>query len=587
MSSCGEEAAKKRIAMRRDSHKLTVANSRRTREPRTPKGPGRMTRFAPLTLLAAALAFSAHAADTPAGTWKLALPVETRNGEVTLNILVMFTEQDGKWAGDFLDCVPPLGADPTVDVTAKDDYLKFSLKFGPNNWSFDGKVQPGAKKIKGTVDLGGQIVLAELSPSTLKSLTKDRFAVLKEAADATDNPAEFFSALFPVLTQATAKKMKIEDVRAYADKGNKLAEAYGPRWQRTVAFRMADVLAGQEAFNSIAVEQARQGERMLARTDDITTQLKTLDTLARVLRKAKKEEDAKAVDDRVAKLEPRDYAEYAKTSPPFKPEEFKGRKAKSDRVVLVEAFTGAECPQCVAVDLAFDALSRTYKPTDVVLLQYHEHIPGPDPMTNKDTVDRLTGYVKRDDKKSTPQLYVNGKQDPSGGGPQAKMAKLKYQTYRESIEDLLEKPAAAKLTLTATAAGPVLTVKGTVADLEKPGEKMTLRFAVTEERVRYAGGNGIRYHHAVVRAMPGGVKGFPLTAKSVEKTVTVNLNDLRAAQNKYLDEFTAEMEKAGNDISFPERPLALKNLKIVAFVQNDETNEILQAAQIDVDPAKE
>ena len=546
-----------------------------------------MTRFAPLTLLAAALAMPVAAADSPAGTWKLALPVETRNGEVTLNILVMFTEQDGKWAGDFLDCVPPLGAEPTVDVMAKDDYLKFSLKFGPNNWGFDGKVQPGGKKIKGTVDLGGQIVLAELSPSTLKSLTKDRFAVLKEAAEATDNPAEFFAAVFPVLSQATTKKMKVEEVRAYADRANKLAEAYGPRWQRTVAFRTADVLAGQEAFAAIAVEQARQGERMLSRTDDVATQLKTLDTLARVLRKAKKDDDAKAVENRVAKLEPRDYAEYAKTSPPFKPEEFKGRKGKSDRVVLVEVFTGAECPQCVAVDLAFDALDRTYKPADVVLLQYHLHIPGPDPMTNKDAIDRLTGYVKRDDKMSTPQLYVAGKMDPSGGGPQAKMAKIKYQTYREAIEDVLEKPAAAKLTLTATAAGPAITVKAAVADLEKPGEKMTLRFAVAEERVRYAGGNGLRYHHAVVRAMPGGVKGFPLTAKAAEKTVTVNVAELRAAQGKYLDEFTAEMEKAGNEIAFPERPLALKNLKIVAFVQNDETNEIVQAAQIDLEPAKE
>ena len=50
--------------------------------------------------------------------------------------------------------------------------------------------------------------------------------------------------------------------------------------------------------------------------------------------------------------------------------------------VLVELFTGAECPPCVAADLAFDALGKTYKPTDVVLLEYHLHIPGPDALTN-------------------------------------------------------------------------------------------------------------------------------------------------------------------------------------------------------------
>ena len=47
------------------------------------------------------------------------------------------------------------------------------------------------------------------------------------------------------------------------------------------------------------------------------------------------------------------------------------------------------------------------------------------------------------------------------------------------------------------------------------------------------------------------------------------------------------MEKAGNELAFPERPLGLKNLRIVAFVQNDETNEILQAVQTEVEPAKE
>ena len=35
-----------------------------------------------------------------------------------------------------------------------------------------------------------------------------------------------------------------------------------------------------------------------------------------------------------------------------------------------------------------------------------------------------------------------------------------------------------------------------------------------------------------------------------------------------------------------DRPLALTNLKLVAFVQNDATGEILQAAQVSLDAAK-
>jgi len=539
--------------------------------------------LAGLVLLAAAL--PARAADPPAGTWRATVPVQTRNGEINLSLLFMFSESEGKWVADFLDSSPPLGAEPTIDLSVKDDAVKFTLKFGPNTWSFDGKVN--GKRIKGSLDLGGDMALVDLVPSHLKSLTKDKFAVSREALDTAEAAPEFFNNLFPVIAEATAKKLKPEEVRAYADKAAKMAEPYGTRWQRTVAFKLADLLADQEPFAAIAVEQARQGERLLTRSDDIATQLQTLDTLARVLRKAKKDAEAKEVEGRLAKLEPRDYAEYSKTMPPFKPDEYKGRKGKSDRAVLVELFTGTECGPCVAVDLAFDALGRTYKPTEVVLLQYHEHIPGPDPLVSKDGAARMDYYMKKDDEKSTPAIFLSGKPDSTGGGRDPKASKPKYQAYREAIDPLLEKPAAVRLTAAAALKGDELTIKANVADLQKPGEKVSLRFALAEERVRYQGGNGVRYHHSVVRAMPGGPKGFPLTKSSAEQAVTVKLSDVRAENNKALDEIAAELQKRGAEFSFASRPMALKDLKVVAFVQDDATNEVLQAVQVDVDAGKE
>lgn len=546
--------------------------------------------FVPL-FMALLLLFSnlpASAADSAAGTWKGNFTVDTERGEVTINVLFMFTEADGKWVADFLDANPRFTKDdPALELAVKDDNVKLAMKVGATAWTYEGKLQPGGKSIKGSFDLGDVVVLMDLVPSQLKSLTKDRFAVAKETLDAAPSAGEFFKALYPVIGQATAKKMKPEEVRAYADKATKMAEPYGPRWQRTVAFRLADLLADQEPFVTIAVEQARQGERLLTRNDDISTQLQTLETLARVLRKAKKDADAVEIEGRIAKLEPRDYLEYAKTMPPFKPEEFKGRKGKSDRAVLVELFTGAECGPCVAVDLAFDSLGRSFKPSEVVLLQYHAHIPGPDPLVSKDGSLRMNYYNKRDDDKSTPQIFLNGKQDGSGGGNQAKMAKLKYQSYRETIEELLEKPATVKLAATVTRKGDELTFRVTVADLEKPGEKMFLRLALAEERVRYQGGNGVRYHHAVVRAMPGGPKGFPLTKATADQVVTVKLDDVRMDNNKTLDDFVADAKKQGADFSFSSRPMDLKNLKLVAFVQNDETSEVLQVVQVDVEAKKE
>jgi hypothetical protein len=372
-----------------------------------------------LCLLVACL--PTRAADPPAGTWRGTFNVETERGETAITMLLVFTEQEGKWVADFVDASPKFSKeDPVLDLTVsgeKNNAIKLGMKMGSTTLSFEGKLQPDGKAIKGTLDLGGDIVLVEMVPSQLKSLTKDRVAVAKEVLDTTERPAEFFRALFPVISQASAKKLKAEEVRSYAEKAGKMAEAYGPRWQRHIAFRLADQLAEQEAFTAIAVEQARQGERLLnARMDDISTQLQTLDTLARVLRKAKKDAEAKDVEVRVARLEPRDYVEYAKTMPPFKPEEFKGRKGKSDRAVLVELFTGAECAPCVSVDLAFDSLGRTYKPSEVVLLQYHAHIPGPDPLVSVDGSARMDFYNKRDEDKSTPQVFINGKAEKSGGG---------------------------------------------------------------------------------------------------------------------------------------------------------------------------
>jgi hypothetical protein len=372
--------------------------------------------------------------------------------------------------------------------------------------------------------------------------------------------------------------LKAEDVRTYVDKAAKLAEAYGSRWQRTVALKIASALAEQETFAAIAVEQARQAERMLKPDDDASVQMQVLEALAATLRKTKKADELKPIEARLLKLEARDYAEYAKKNPPFKADDFTGRKSKSDRVVLVELFTGAECPPCVAVDLAFDGLQSTYKPSEVAFLQYHMHIPGPDPLTNKDGLDRATLYGAQI--RGTPSIFFNGRKDPSGGGS-ANASKVKYSGYRETIDELLEKGPGAKLQLSATQKGGDVNIKANVSELAEPGESIMLRFALTEERIRYAGGNGLRYHHNVVRALPGGAKGVALTKKTSEHTATVNLDKLRGDILKYLEDAAKEEE-----FTNPDKPLALKDLRVVAFIQDDTSGEVLQAATVEIEEKK-
>jgi hypothetical protein len=118
---------------------------------------------------------------------------------------------------------------------------------------------------------------------------------------------------------------------------------------------------------------------------------------------------------------------------------------------------------------------------------------------------------------------------------------------------------------------------GVKVDGATPDANLKLRFVLVEEDVKYVGGNGLRFHHQVVRALPGGAAGTEIKTASFEHKVTADLAEIRKGITKYLDEFSAERET-----TFKSRPLDLKHLKVIALVQDDKTGEILQATQFDV-----
>ena len=212
----------------------------------------------------------------------------------------------------------------------------------------------------------------------------------------------------------------------------------------------------------------------------------------------------------------------------------------------------------------------------MVLLEYHLHIPGPDPLTNLDSVRRKKYYAEW--LEGTPTLFVNGKVVPGfGGGKQ--QGEEQFKTLRKAIEPILETASKADLHLSVDRKGDNITMNASIHDLKgnQAGAKPRLRFVLIEDVVSFAGHNGQRLHHHVVRAFPGGAAGFAVTTKEKEYTASVALSDLRDRLNDYL-------EAIGDGDVFPEyeRPLKLKHLKVVALVQDDTTREILQAAQADV-----
>jgi hypothetical protein len=514
----------------------------------------------------------ARAAEpAPAGTWKLSIYQE---GQLQTLWIIELKTKDGQWTGSVLASPGRMPKAKVEGLQVTDDVLRFTLKIESQQLTFEGKL-PKEKggKILGSFSSGRNMTLGDMEATNVRSF--DPVDLAKEALlnGPADSPA-IFDAAQDLLNMASETKAKPEEVRGWAERMYKVAAGFGPRWQREIGVRITQILNRQEPYVAIALEYARRTERMLEPTDDPNVQIRILNALASALRKNNKAEEAKEIEGRLDKLEAKADADYLKRMPGYEPEPFRGRKNKGDRAVLVELFTGAQCPPCVAADLAFDGLVKTYKPDDVVLLQYHLHVPGPDPLTNPDAEARQEYYGKA--LQGTPTAFFNGSPKAEGGGD-LDAAKDKYFDYRDVINPLLEKPAKAQLKVSATRQGDKIDIQAEVSDLEKPGDKVRLRFALVEEQVRYVGGNQVRFHHDVVRALPGGADGFPLKERTAKQTATVNLAELKKNLSSYLDEF-AKKTPFPND----RRPLDLKKLKVVAFVQDDDSKEVLQAAQVDV-----
>jgi len=531
-----------------------------------------MKRIAWFALLLAVPALPA--AENPAGNWKLKLPTQ---GGKSVTFLMAFSESEGKWVGDYLGTNAQIKAEPKIkNFKLNGDHVSFELAITADvAFSFDGAVAKGGQKISGTLANGtNSPILAEMAPSKLKRIA-DPFDLARENFEQADAGIDLFENGFDIAGQVAEKKLTAEDARGIADKLNKAAIAYGPRWERTVALRLANEFAAQAGFAEVALVQARRAERSMTDDEPVNAQLEVLETLVKVLTKAGKPEDAKKYAVPIQNLGLRDVADYAKETMKFEMPEYKGRMAKSDRVVLMELFTSSEDGNAVASSIAFDALLKTFKPSELIVVQYHFPFANAEPLSTPEGEDRIRLY--QEGIQGVPGIFLNGK-PVSLRGAGAAGAKATYNGLRKLIEEALEKPATAKIAVAITKDDKGgFSAKANVSELEKPGDKVFLRFLLVEERIRYVGGNGVRFHQSVVRSMPGGAKGIALTMKNQEVTATIVPDEIRGKLNKYLDDFA---KKA--DFPKPDRPMDLRNLKLVAIVQDDATGEVLNAAQVEV-----
>jgi hypothetical protein len=552
----------------------------------------RLLAVAGVLIVALAWWTGAHAAPTD-GNWQLTLAV--RDALIDM-ALVKITTKDGKAEVEMTSAGDPgLRGGKATAASLEKNTLTFTLSAGPRNFKFVAQVPEGEKEpkvLKGVIHVGNFAVLPAVlertklreieiekafhEPDELKTLHRAETKLLeqryKELEEKYPNSPILMTGSRVVL--ATLLKEKADDaaLKAAVDRLRKVAASFGPELEEPTDLEIAKAVVARGRLGEFALPIALAAEKKLPADAPVGVAIPAAEFVIAALKAAKKTDEANKRQADLDKINAHLDEVFEKENIAFKVEPFAGRKGKSTRVALVELFTGAECPPCVAADIGFDASIQAFKPTDAIFLEYHLHIPRPDALTSPASLTRQE-YFKIG---GTPTFYINGNEGPGvGGGRQGGAGAFKELSA--AIATALEEDASAKLALDVKRDGDKITIEATASEVAKPNAGLKLRLVLIEDVARYAGGNRQRLHHHVVRDFPGGADGLTVKEKSATQKVVVSIPELREKLAKYLEEAEAEH-------GFPTsaRPLDLKKLKVVAFLQDDDGKEVLQAIQADV-----
>ena len=266
----------------------------------------------------------------------------------------------------------------------------------------------------------------------------------------------------------------------------------------------------------------------------------------------------------------------------YDPGHFKGNT--KGNVVLAELFTGAQCPPCAGADAAFDLMSEYYSRNDLVILEYHVHIPAPDPMTNPDSFSRYRYYGGNF---GTPTVIIEGKEKITGGGPKY-LAKNRFNIYKYSIDKFFQGNPQLKIAGAATQKNNKVNVNLKLKSGSNKEKNLSLHVALVEKSIQYSGSNGVTKHLFVVRSLIKGADGSPIEFKKGAENFSesFNVNEIEKNISTYLDDPTKDSSwRKGLPFSgWNQRTdkIDRKNLAVVAWVQNNNTKSVLQSYYVDV-----
>lgn len=219
--------------------------------------------------------------------------------------------------------------------------------------------------------------------------------------------------------------------------------------------------------------------------------------------------------------------------------------AQAPKYVLFEHFTQASCGPCAAQNPGFQSTVLTPNPDKVRHIAIHTSWPGVDPMYNYNTAisgTRVTYYNIT----GVPTVVMLG--NKKRGNPGA--------FSQTDVDNAFSEGSPIKVSVndvdngtTHTVTVNVLTV-GTV-----PAATYKLRAAIVEDPIDFGsppGNNGETHFPNVLRDMLPSTSGDPYTPASIGNTVSFTYN--------YTEDAAWNMT----------------NIKVIAFVQNETTKEVLQ-----------
>jgi hypothetical protein len=179
----------------------------------------------------------------------------------------------------------------------------------------------------------------------------------------------------------------------------------------------------------------------------------------------------------------------------------------------------------------------------------------------------------------TPGFVIDGEKE-TGGGALREKARIVYDRIQPVIEKRLETVAGAEIKLEAVLDGASVKVRATVDKVRTESKSPKLRFVLVEDELRYSGENLVRIHPMVVRSLSHPLALNPATTTTIE--YTFNLEKITAALRAYLDDY--EVNGDYGPITFKEKKYQIdsKNLSVVAFVQDEISKRVLQAAYFKV-----